>query len=1026
MSILYLKRALLFVILLMLQLVAFAQTMITGTVTSREDATGLPGVNVFIKGTGTGTTTDTNGAYQLQVTGPDAVLIFSFIGFTTNEVVVGNRSTIDVAMEHDLQRLEEVVVVGYGTQKKSDLTGAVSSLTHDDIKNQSVTNLQTALVGRVPGVYAATKSGQPGSGAMIRIRGFGTVNNNNPLYVVDGQFLDDIRNIHPNDIERIEILKDASATAIYGSRGANGVVVITTKKGIVGATEVTFDGYIGTTASTFVPDIANSEQLYNFLKESYENDGLVFPKGIEDLYNRGVDTDWWDVTTRSGLTQNYNVSVRGGNEKMKSSLSLGYVEEDGFLKTTTYNRFTSNLNSEYAVSSRVTVGLNLNVVQSKDKGLEGFSEPIWQIISADPFSYVYNPLVDETDPNYRYHKYAPTEWAYADNPLFLLESNNALNEKFNVYGNIYTHVELLKGLSYRAQFNYNRSTAAFTAFYPQFNHVPSELNMGRLKQRTLNQLNVSEGSAENTMWQQTMDYNATFNDVHNLSAVVGLTYENNVYESISGSRTNFPSNDPEYWILSSGTASPNVSGSKSENSILSYLGRINYSFGDRYLATVSFRGDGSSRFARDRRWGYFPSFSVGWRLSNEAFFKNMNFRQISDLKIRAGWGQTGNQSISNDAIITTINTAPHLIYTFGGINLPAYGPRSMGNSNIQWETSEQTNVGLDAALFDHKLALTVNYYVKKTKDMLLRVPVPSYTGYPNSPYTNAGSVENRGFEVSLNWQESRGDFSYSIGANASAYENIVTQLGELNNPIFGAGFKSGLTKTEVGGPIARFFGYQWDGIFQNQAEIDAHKRAGDVLLQPLAKPGDFRFADVNKDGFLNDEDRTYIGNPHPSLIFGFNFSLGYKAFDLSALFSGTLGNDMWNEHLAKHLVSIDNVPVAAYEKAWRQEGDNFGFPRITQSNLNNNGRTSSWYVEDGSYVRLKNIQLGYTLPRHIAAKTKIFSSFRTYVSGQNLLTFTNYTGMDPEVGSNDPLRLGFEITRYPSQRILSLGVNARF
>lgn len=1020
------KRALLFAVLLTTQLAAFGQITVTGTVKSSEDAAGLPGVNVFIKGTGAGTTTDVNGEYRLQVPASDAVLIFSFIGYTSKEVVVGSQSTIDVTLDYDLQQLDEVVVIGYGTQKKSDLTGAISSLTNEDIKNQSVTNIQTALVGRVPGVYAATTSGQPGSGAMIRIRGFGTVNNNNPLYVVDGQFLDDINNLHPNDIDRIEILKDASATAIYGSRGANGVIVITTKKGTVGAPVISFDGYIGTTSSTFKPEIANRDQLYNFLKESYENDGLVFPQGIQKLYDRGVDTDWWDVTTRNGLTQNYNVSIRGGTEKLKSGFSLGYVEEDGFLKTTTYDRFTSNLNAEYAVSSRVTVGLNLNVVNSKDRGLENFSEPIWQIISADPFSYVYNPLTDETNPNYEYEKYAPTEWAYADNPLFLLESNNARNKKFNTYGNIYANVELLKGLTYRAQFNYNRSTADFMAFYPKFNQVPSDLNMGRLKQRNLNQLNVSESSGVNTMWQQTLDYNKTFNDVHNLSAVVGLTYENNVYESVSGSRTNFPSNDREYWVLSAGTAAPNISGAKSENSILSYLGRINYSYGDRYLATASFRADGSSRFAADKRWGYFPSFSVGWRLSNETFFKNMNIQQISDLKIRAGWGQTGNQSISNDAIITTINTAPQLIYTFGDINLPAYGPRSMGNRDIQWETSEQTNVGLDAGFLDNRLSLTVNYYIKKTKDMLLRVPVPSYTGYPNAPYTNAGSVENKGVEVSVNWQEERNDFSYSIGANASTYTNTVTQLGELNNPIFGTGFKSGLTKTEVGGPIARFYGYQWEGIFQNQAEIDAHKGAGDVLLQPLAKPGDFKFADVNHDGLLNDDDRTYIGNPHPSLIFGFNFSLGYRSFDLSALFSGTLGNDMWNEHLAKHLVSIDNVPVAAYEKAWRQEGDNFGFPRITQSNLNNNGRTSSWYVEDGSYVRLKNIQLGYTLPANITSKLKAFSSFRMYVSGQNLLTFTNYTGMDPEVGSDNPLKLGFEITRYPSQRILSLGVNARF
>lgn len=1027
MRILYLtKEVILFTILFATHLVALGQTTIRGQVTSTEDGGVLPGVSVLLQGTGEGTTTDVNGEFRLEIQQSDAVLVFSYIGFVSQEVPVGNQTTINVNLEPDYKELEEVVVVGYGTQKKSDLTGAVASVTSEEIKNQAVTNVQTALVGRIPGVYAATGSGQPGSGAMIRIRGFGTVNNNNPLYVVDGQFLDDINNIHPNDIDRIEVLKDASATAIYGSRGANGVVVITTKKGTEGAPVITFDGYVGSTSSTWEPRISNSEQLYNFLKESYENDDLPFPEGIEKLYNRGVDTDWWDVTTQNGLTQNYNLSIRGGTDKLNSSLSLGYVQEDGFIKTTTYNRFTANWNGEYKISSRVSIGGNLNLVQSQERGMSGFSEPVWQIISADPFSYVYSPLVDESDPNYEYNKYAPTEWAYTDNPLFLLESNNATVRKFNTYGNLYANIEILDGLTYRAQFSLNRPTTRNKAFYPTFNAKPSELNMGRIKFRAVNQLNMSESSSVQTLWQQTLNYRKTFADKHDLTALVGLTYENNQFESFGGSRTHFPSNDPAFWVLGAGTEAPNISGSMSENAILSYLGRVNYSYADRYLLTASLRADGSSRFARGNRWGYFPSFSAGWRVVNESFFQNLNIQAISDLKIRAGWGQTGNQSISNTAIITTINSAPHLIYTFGDVHLPAYGPRSIGNAGVQWETSEQLNVGLDAGFFDNRLSLTMDYFVKTTKDMLLQVPVPAYAGYPSSPYSNAGSVENKGIELAINWQQNHGSFYYAIGANASTYKNKVLQLGQLNEPIFGRGFKSGLTKTEVGGPIGMFYGYKWEGVFQNQAEIEAHSGTDGQLLQPLAKPGDFKFADVNGDGVLDDDDRTYIGNPHPDLIYGFNLNLGYKNFDLSALFSGTLGNDMWNENLAKHLVSIDNVPADAYEKAWRQEGDQTRFPRITQSNLNNNGRTSSWYVEDGSYLRLKNIQLGYSLPKSITAKTNVLSSCRIYVSGQNLFTLTNYTGMDPEVGNNNPTQLGFEITRYPSSRILTVGVNAQF
>lgn len=1001
----------------------FAQHIISGKITSDAGAA-LENVTVQAKGGGASALTDANGLFKINVSA-DATLIFSLVGFTTRELPVANKTRMDVQLIPEIQSLGEVVVIGYGTQKKEDLTGAISSVKAKDLKNQSVTNIQTAIVGKIPGVYAATTSGQPGSGAMIRIRGVGTVNANGPLYVVDGQFLDDINNINPNDVERLDVLKDASATAIYGSRGANGVIVITTKKGLSGKTIVNLDAYIGSSSSTFTPKIANSTQLYNFLKESYDNDGLAFPAGIQKLYDRGVNTDWWDVTTRDGLTQNYNLSIRGGSEKLKSALSLGYVKEDGFIKTTTFNRFTAHWNSEYKLSSRITLGSNVNLIQSKQRNMDAFSEPIWQIISADPFSYVYNPLVNESDLNYTYNKYAPTEWAFTDNPLFLLESNNAATRKFNVLGNAYANVKLLEGLTYNVQFSFDKPTANGNSFVPSFNAKPSDINFGRLKFRNNNVVSASNSTALNTIWQQTLNYNKAFGK-HNITALVGMTYENNYFESISGSKTNTPSNDPSYWVIDAGSASPNVNGSISENSILSYLGRINYAFSDRYLATVSFRADGSSRFASDNRWGYFPSFSVGWRLSNEPFFKKLNIQAISDLKIRAGWGQTGNQTIDNSAAITTIGSANYQVYTFGGVNYPAYGPRNLGNSNIKWETSEQTNIGLEAALFDSKFSLTADYYVKNTNNMLLRLPVPAYTGFPNSPFTNAGSVQNKGFEVAVNWQDKKGDFSYAFGANASIYRNKVTSLGEGDNPIYGNGFKSGLTKTEVGQPIGRFYGYKWLGIFQNQAEVDAYKNKDGQLIAPLAKPGDFKFADTDGNGVLNDNDRTYIGSPHPDLIFGFNLNLGYKNFDLAASFFGTLGNDLWNENLSKYFVSIDNVPADAYTKAWRQEGDNTRFPRITQTNKNNNNRSSSWYVEDGSFLRLKNVQLGYTLPKTIFKNNTLFNSCRFYVSGQNLLTFTKYSGMDPEVGNNNPLQLGFEITRYPASRIISFGVNAEF
>lgn len=995
-----------------------------------KDALGEPiiGATVMQKGqSDIGTITDFDGKFTLSDMSEGATLVISYIGYITREVVAG-RQPIQIQLLEDTQNLEEVVVIGYGTVRKSDLTGAVVSVTSDDIKNYAITNLETALVGKLAGVYASTNSGQPGSGAAIRIRGVGTVNDNNPLYVVDGMFLDNINDLNPNDIDRIEVLKDASSTAIYGSRGANGVILITTKKGNAGDFTVTLDSYIGMSKSIYTPEMTNSAQLHSFLKESYENDNLNFPVGITKLYERGVDTDWWDVSTRTGLTQNYNLSIRGGSDKIKSALSLGYVNEDGFIKNTEYYRLTLHSYLEYKLSNRISIGANLNLSESKNRELRGFYEPIWQITSADPFSYVYNPAADPNDPEYTYNKYAATEYSYTNNPLFLLESNNSYSKRMNTYGNVFADVKLLEGLKYNVQFSFNKPVGHSNNFDPLYSLTPSDLNIANLKYRNYNRITTSQSNTLNTTWQQTLTYDKKFGDNHSLNAVIGLTYENNTYNDISGSKNTTPGNGEQYWVLDAATSLLTLTGSRRENSILSYLGRVNYTFANKYLATVSFRADGSSRFAENNRWGYFPSFSLGWRITEEKFIKNLELTQLSNLKFRVGWGQTGNQSIANNAAITTIGTSNNRIYVFGeGVN-QAYGPVNMGNRDIRWEVSEQTNVGIDAGLFDNKLQINIDYYKKKTKDMLLQLTVPDLAGYPNSPWTNAGSIQNTGFDFSANYMGQANDFGYNIGVNFSTYKNKVISLGSGNEPIYYSGLKTAMTKTEVGQPVAQFYGYRQIGVFQNQSEIDGYRNANGELLQPLAKPGDFQFEDVNKDGVINEDDRTNIGNPHPDLIFGMNFNFMYKNFDLGFAFSGTLGNDMWNEYRFKGFAtSTDNTTLDSYTNAWRKEGDHTKYPRISQSDLNNNARSSSWYVENGTYIRLKNIQLGYTFPKLMVDKTKLFSSCRLYISGQNLFTITNYEGMDPEVGTNDGITtLGIESRRYPSSKIWTVGVNVTF
>ncbi|MDR1202667.1 MAG: TonB-dependent receptor [Tannerellaceae bacterium] len=814
----------------------YGEPVIGATVTEKDRA-------------GMGTITDIDGAFTLNNVSEGSTLIISYIGYASQELRADTRP-LQIQLLEDTKTLEEVVVIGYGTIRKSDLTGAVVSVTSDDIKNYAVTNLETAIVGKLAGVYASTNSGQPGSGAAIRIRGIGTVNDNKPLYVVDGIFLDAINDLNPNDIDRIEVLKDASSTAIYGSRGANGVILITTKKGNAGDFTITLDSYIGTSSSIYMPKMSSSEQLYNFLRESYDNDNLTFPNGIKELYERGVNTDWWDVSTKPGFTQNYNLSVRGGSEKIKSALSLGYVGEDGFIKNTSYNRFTLHSYLEYKLSDRVSMGVNLNLSENKSRELRGFYEPIWQITSADPFSYVYNPAVEKTDPEYEYNKYAATEYSYTNNPLFLLETNNGYTKRMNTYGNVFANVKILEELNYNVQYSFNKPVSYSNNFDPKYSLTPTKLNIASLKYRNYNRVTTSQSNTLNTIWQQTLTYDKKIGADHSLNAVLGVTYENNSYNDIGGVKNTTPGNGEEYWVLDAATSMLSLTGIRRENAILSFLGRVNYTYANKYLATVSFRTDGSSRFSKSNRWGYFPSFSLGWRVSEEHFFQELDLSQISNLKIRLGWGQTGNQSIANNAAITTVGTTDSRIYILGDNLNQAYGLVNMGNSNIRWEVSEQTNLGIDAGLFDNKLQVTLDYYNKKTKDMLLQLTVPALAGYPNSPWTNAGSIQNTGFDFSANYQGQVSDLSYNIGVNFSTYKNKVISLGTGNEPIYYTGLKTAMTKTEVGQPVALFYGYKQEGIFQNQKEIDDYVNNSGELLQPLARPGDFKFADVNDDGKL--------------------------------------------------------------------------------------------------------------------------------------------------------------------------------
>lgn len=1019
------KYLVLLILFLFVDATTFAQQMkrISGLVTDQNTGEALIGASVVETGTSNGTITDIDGKYSLSITSEQ--VSFSYVGYESQIIKVGQSETVNVKLASN-NKLEEVVVIGYGTQKKSDLTGSLASINSKDIKNYAVSNASELLSGKAAGVFVASSSGQPGSDAVIRVRGLGTVNDNNPLYVVDGQFMDNISTINPSDIDHIEVLKDASACAIYGSKGSNGVILITTKGGVKGQTIVSLDAYTGIKNSYKALKMMNSEEYYKFINEAYKNDAS-FQNSMKDKftnqYNKGYDTDWWDAVTHTAFTQNYNISVRTGTDKSRSAISLGYVDDEGAIITTKFRRLSLKLSQEYDLSKYITIGANINLakINKRDSG----AIPSFDFIQkADPFTPVISPLVDPSSENYNYNKYAPTEWSYDPNPVSMLELPNRYNDIFNTFGNVYAQVKLLKNLSYRVQYSFERYHDTFKDFRPIYSSTFSEDNLANQESKysVETQLTNNSNVTFNTLAEQRLNYNTTIGK-HKLDAMVAMTYEKNKNESINAFKRNALGNEEIYQILDAQTAGDNVSGSKETSSMLSYLGRINYVYDDRYLATVNFRADGSSKFAKNNRWGYFPSLSLGWRISNENFFKQLNIdNTISDLKLRAGWGQNGNQRIDTSAPLTLIGTNNKMQWYFGNGYSQGYVPTYVGNEDIKWETSQQTNIGLDMGLFKNSLSVSMDFYVKKTSDMLLNMPIPSFGAFPNSPYFNAGNLKNTGLELVANYRNHIGkDFNYNVGLNMSTYKTKVTKLTSEY-------LSGGVSRTYVGGPIGRFWGYKQIGVFQNQAEIDSYVDKNGTKIQPNAQPGDFKFAKLGESGALNDDDdRTFIGNPNPDLIYGFNLGFTYKNFDVSMAFQGTLGNDIWN--VAKGTLSTagrQNALEEAYTKAWTKEGDNAKYPRITNSDTNNNMRNSSFYVEDGSYLRLQNMQIGYTIPEVLCRKTKLFSSCRVYISGQNIFTLTKYTGLDPELGINSPLDMGVDNTHYPTSRTFTVGVNMQF
>lgn len=1006
------------------------QAQITGTVVT-EEGEALPGVSILIKDSSQGTTTDIDGTFSLNGTNPSSVLIFSYTGYTAIEETVGARTVINVVLAENNELLEEVVVVGYGTQKKSSLTGAVSTVSSEDLKALPVISLTQAVQGRVPGVQVVNNS-SPGTDPIIRIRGVGSVSlNPNPLYVIDGVPAGGLNNIDPKDIASLEVLKDASAAAIYGSRAANGVVLITTKKGVAGKMQVNLDSYYGTQSAWNTLDLLNSEEYIRYGTALLTASGQPVPARFSNLntpvYDGATttfaetDTDWQDVMFRNAPITDNQLSLSGGNDKSRFYTSMGFFRQAGIMPFTDYSRKSFRINSDHEISKSISFGQTL-VVAGDKRTLErdgGGRSLITNTMRMVPYWPVRDPTklggfsttaqgLDATDP---------------ENPLRIAEQEQQfqVDNGVKLIGTAYTDIKLTSWLKYRFTAGLDYSLNRFNGFLPIYNDGN--------RSRPLAQLQDNRNQFISTVFTNALTFEKTFGE-HYLNVLALGERQDSEFRGLGASGQR-PDNNIQ---VLQGISNPAASSSLFENSLLSFAGRLNYEYGGKYLLGASVRRDGSSRFAPGNKWGTFPAVSVGWRISEEAFLKENPV--ISELKIRGSWGESGYNAIG-DYEWQPLVQANNTLYPFG--NSPTLGSyfNQLGNTSLSWEVTTTTNVGLDASFLNNKFFLTAEYYNRETDGLLLRVPIPESIGYSSSPLANVGSMRNYGFETSLGYNHSSPKFDWSLTGTLDVTRNEVLSLATANatidageNADFG-GFA--ITRTQAGEPIQSFFGWQVESIFQSQAEIDAlnDKAPNGFYQNNQTAPGDIKFSDLNGDGQVNADDRTFLGSYLPKFSYGLNWTGNYQNFDFTLYFQGVYGNKIYNgtKVIGQGMLRLFNATTDVLD-AWTPQNTDTDVPRAISGDPNQNSRTSDRFLEDGSYLRIKNLSIGYTIPSsQIGALTNnVISKIRIYVSSQNLLTFTKYTGYDPEVGSRagNLLTNGIDYGLYPQPRTFLAGISVGF
>ncbi|GAA4457235.1 TonB-dependent receptor [Nibrella saemangeumensis] len=1026
---------------------------ITGTITAEENGAPLPGVNVIVKGSIRGATSDVNGKYSLAIPDNAVTLIFSFIGYETQEVAVGNRLVVDVNLKVDVRSLNEVVVIGYGTQRKRDVTGAVSQVKADEIKGLPLTGLDQAIQGRAAGVQVTQNSGAPGGSVSVRIRGVGTVGTttdrgqgssaNEPLYVVDGLPTGSLNAINPNDIESIEILKDAASASIYGSRAANGVVLVTTRRGKEGRTRIEFDSYVGVQTPARKIEVLNGPEFATLANESVTNSNndprTTVPKNnpLNPLWANPSSLptyDWQDAIFQNGAIQNYNFTLSGGTAKSRTAASFSYFRQDGLIINSFYQRFTGRINSDYQVGSRLRFGHTLNIARDNqqvvpiDRDYDGILQTAYQMHPMQPI-YAADGLQSPTLFGLGGYSHFPltTEPRYYPRQLYnpLYRTKVVENDRVNLrmLGLVFGELDIIQGLTFRTSLGIELGNSGSTGYTPF-------ISANIFGNTTRADANEDMSRSYQWNWINTLNFSRTFNERHVVSALAGIDALKGQSSYLSGNANTFVNPNVRAFGFTE-QKNRNVGNSLGDFALLSYIGRLSYAYDDKYLVQFNIRRDGSPNFGPENQFGLFPSVSAGWRLSREGFLRNNSF--VNDLKLRASWGVLGNQNIPNFQYMNTLSSN-EIEYSLGtGAQAAATGitVRSLANPAIKWESTTQIDVGIDASLMQGRINIVADYYDRETRDMLVRIPVPMSLGAPNnSILRNAGGMRNSGFEFAVGYRANSGKVRWSADVNLATLRNRVTSLGDGGRPIvrnMDVGQNNANSRTEVGQPIAYFWGYQTAGIFQSQQEIDGSP------MKEQAIPGDRQYIDINGDGKVDGNDRTNLGSGLPKLIFGGNVRADYKNFDVTLFLQGQAGNKIANNN-RRHLYDIRNyngqgVQNVAKEmmNRWTGPGTSNTIPRVAYFTASDNNRFSDFYVEEGGFVRCRNFQIGYTLPQNL---TKRLSGdrLRVYVAAQNLFTITRYSGYDPEVGSlnQDVLNTGFDMGRYPVARTLMGGLNLSF